>query len=57
MKRFACGDVIPGCDATFSAPDEGGIFSQVGAHAASAHGVPEVTPELQAAVRSHIRTV
>ncbi|RBY93882.1 hypothetical protein DQ244_00425 [Blastococcus sp. TBT05-19] len=55
MKHFACGDVIPGCDATFTAPDEGGIFAQVGPHAAHAHGVTEVTPELQAAVRSLIR--
>ena len=54
MKLFACGDVIPGCDATFTADDETGIFSQVGVHAAHAHGVTEVSPELVEAVRSHI---
>ena len=54
MKHFACGDVIPGCSATFSAVDENGIFTQVGSHAAADHGVTDVTPELVAAVRSHI---
>jgi predicted small metal-binding protein len=57
MKAFACGDVIPGCNATFSASDEDGIFAQAGAHAFEVHGVAEPTPELIAAVRSHIRTV
>ena len=56
MKRFACGDVIPGCDATFSATDDDGIFAQVVPHAASAHGVTEVTPELADTVRGLIRT-
>ena len=44
MKTFACGDVIPGCSASFSAPDEDGILAQVVGHAApwSGHpGVPE----------------
>jgi predicted small metal-binding protein len=54
MKTFACGDVIPGCGATFSAPDEGGIFTQAAGHAASEHGVTDFTPELVAAVRQHI---
>ncbi|MBB3086807.1 DUF1059 domain-containing protein [Geodermatophilus sabuli] len=55
MKTFACGDVIPGCSARFSAVDEGGILSAVAGHAAADHGVTDVTPELVAAVRSHIR--
>ena len=57
MKTFACGDVIPGCNASFSAADEDGIFAQAGAHAAAVHGVSEPTPELIAAVRSHIHSV
>ena len=28
MKRFACGDIIPGCDSTFTAPDDAGILAQ-----------------------------
>jgi predicted small metal-binding protein len=54
MKRFACGDVVPGCHATFTASDEAGIFSQVAPHAAAEHGLHEITPELQATVRSLI---
>jgi predicted small metal-binding protein len=57
MKTFACGDVIPGCSARFSAVDEGGILAAVGGHAAAEHGVTDVTPELVAAVRSHIHAV
>ena len=54
MKTFACGDVIPGCSASFSASDENGIFAQVAGHAAADHGVTDITPELVAAVRQHI---
>ena len=51
MKTFACGDVIPGCGARFSAADEDGIFAQVAGHAAADHGVTDITPELVQAVR------
>jgi predicted small metal-binding protein len=57
MKTFACGDVIPGCGARFSAADEGGIFSQVAGHAAADHGVTDITPELVQAVRDRIVSV
>ena len=55
MKTFTCGDVVPGCGSSFSAVDEGGILSQVAAHAAADHGLTDVTPELVAAVRAAIR--
>ena len=54
MKTFACGDVIPGCSARFSALDEGDIFAQVAGHAADEHGVTDITPELVQAVRDRI---
>ncbi len=54
MKRFACGDVIPGCDAAFTAPDEDAVLALAGAHAATVHGVTDPSPELVATVRSHI---
>ena len=57
MKTFACGDVIPGCGARFSAADEDGIFSQVAGHAAADHGVIDITPELVQAVRDRIVSV
>jgi predicted small metal-binding protein len=57
MKTFACGDVIPGCRASFSASDENGIFAQVAGHAVADHGVTDITPELVQAVRDSIVTV
>jgi predicted small metal-binding protein len=55
MKEFACGDVVPGCSATFLGPDDGSILEQVGRHAGREHGLSEVGPELVAAVREKIR--
>ncbi len=49
---LSCGDVMPGCDATFSAETEDELLAQVGPHAAEAHGVTEVTPEILEAVRA-----
>lgn len=54
MKKFSCGDVVPGCGATFSAADTDGILAQVAAHARTAHGVEEVSPELAGAVLANI---
>jgi predicted small metal-binding protein len=55
MKEFACGDVVPGCSATFLGSDDGSILEQVGRHADRDHALPEVGPELVAAVREKIR--
>jgi predicted small metal-binding protein len=55
VKRFTCGDVVPGCDATFLGVDDGAILQQVGAHAHEAHGLAEVGPELIDAVVASIR--
>ena len=54
-KHLLCGDVVDGCKATFTAGNEEEILRQVAAHAAQAHGVTEVSPELAAKVRSAIR--
>lgn len=45
MKRFACGDVIPGCDAEFHGSQDD-ILGEVAVHARDDHGLTEVTPEL-----------
>lgn len=57
MKTFACGDVVPGCDATWVCDTEDDILSNVAAHAASDHGLVEVPAELVAAVRANIVAV
>jgi len=54
MKRFPCGDVIPGCDVASTAPGEDEVRALAGAHAATVHGVTDPTPELVATVRSLI---
>ncbi|TFV53762.1 DUF1059 domain-containing protein [Blastococcus sp. TF02A-35] len=59
MKRFACGDIIPGCDATYTAADEDGIFAQAAPHAAEVHGITadQITPELMERFRAAMVTV
>ena len=53
MKQFRCGDVVPGCSATFhGAEDE--ILAEVAGHAQRDHGMTEVGPELVEAVRAHM---
>ncbi len=52
---LSCGDVMPGCAATFSAETEDELLGQVGPHAAEAHGVTEVTPEVLEAVRAAVK--
>ncbi len=52
---IACGDVMPGCAATFDAETKDELMGQVVAHAGADHGVTEVTPEVAAAVEGAIR--
>ena len=54
MKTLACGEIMPGCDATFQGQTDDEILAQAGRHAVEAHGL-EVTPEVVDLVRSHIR--
>ncbi len=55
MKRFSCGDVVPGCKVVFHSTTEEGILSQVGTHATLDHGMKEIPAELVNTVRDHIR--
>jgi predicted small metal-binding protein len=52
---LACGDVMPGCSATFEAESEEQLLEQVAPHAAEAHGIAEVTPDVLAAVKGAIK--
>ena len=45
MKRFRCGDVVPGCAATFEGTRED-VLAAMAHHATHDHGVAEVTPDL-----------
>ena len=54
-KEIACGEVVPGCAFKASAETEAELLKLVTAHAAEAHGVQQVTPELAAKVKAAIR--
>ena len=54
-KNIACGDVVPGCAFKTSAATEEELVKKVIAHAAEAHGLTEVTPEMAAKVRAAIK--
>lgn len=53
LKRFRCGDVVPGCGAVFTGPEES-VFALAGEHAVRDHGVDVTDPVLVAAVRAAI---
>ena len=57
MKRFACGDVVPGCDATFVCDSDDDILAQVAQHAAEVHGMTEVPEAVVVQVRERIYAV
>jgi len=57
MKRFSCGDVVPGCQAQWTAEDDDALLALVAVHARDDHGMDEVPAELVDQVRSHIVTV
>jgi predicted small metal-binding protein len=54
MKFFSCGDVVPGCDAHWARDTEADILTAVAEHAAEAHNLHTVSPELVDAVRAAI---
>ncbi|GAB3992752.1 DUF1059 domain-containing protein [Nocardioides marmoraquaticus] len=47
---LVCGDVMPGCTATFDNADRGALLADVASHAAADHGVTELTPDVLAVV-------
>lgn len=55
MKKFACGDVVPGCAAVWSAGSDDEILELVVGHAAAAHGLDPVSDQLVQQVRGLIQ--
>ena len=56
-KQMSCADVVPGCDYTAWAETEEELMELVVEHAKVAHGIQEITPELQQQVQAAIRDV
>ena len=44
--KLACGDVMPGCASHFENSDRGLLLDAVAVHAAAAHGIRDITPEV-----------
>lgn len=57
MKRFACGDVVPGCGARWEAHDEAALLAAVAGHAAEAHAMGELPEPVREAVLAHVEEV
>jgi predicted small metal-binding protein len=56
MKSFACGDVVPGCDARWVCSSEDEVLRQVALHAGSVHGMSSLPSDVILAVRSKMVT-
>ena len=54
MKQFACANVVDGCDGVVSGATEDDVLAAAARHAAEAHGMTEVPPEVVAAIRAGI---
>jgi predicted small metal-binding protein len=54
MKQFACGQVVDGCDGVVTGQDEDEVLAAAAQHAADAHGMTEVPPEVVSAIRAGI---
>lgn len=52
---LSCGDVMPGCAATFEADSEDDLLGQAAAHASADHGVSEIPPEVLERVKGAVR--
>jgi predicted small metal-binding protein len=57
MKAFACGAVVPGCTATFTADTEEELLGRVAEHAERDHGMSQIPPEVVEQVKANVREV
>jgi predicted small metal-binding protein len=56
MKRFECGNVVPGCDGVVTGETDEDVLAAAAQHAASVHGMTEVPDEVVTAIRAGITT-
>lgn len=54
MKKFSCGDVVPGCKATFEEETEDKLLARVADHAKQDHGMDEVPAEVLEKVKAKV---
>ena len=56
-KQLACDDLMKGCKFIAKAANEQELLKKVASHAAQAHAVKEISPELLAKVRAAMKEV
>jgi len=54
-KQLSCGDLMSGCEAVIEGKDETEVMAKAAEHAKTAHGLPQIPPELAGKVRSAIK--
>ena len=54
-KTIECNDLFPGCQFKAEADNEAELLEKVAAHAASAHGITEITDDMVGKVKGCIR--
>ncbi len=54
-KTIECNDLFPGCEFKAEAEGEAELLQKVAAHAASAHGITEITDDIVGKVKGCIR--
>lgn len=57
MKSFVCGDVVPGCTASWVSSTDDEILVLVAQHASAVHGIHTVSAELAQSVTDRIVVV
>jgi predicted small metal-binding protein len=57
MKQFKCGDVVLGCEWVTRSDDEQVLFEEIHEHARVVHGMDQVPPEVEDAIKGVITEV
>ena len=56
-KKFACGDVVSGCNWHTTAKDEKELFQKITEHAKNDHNMTEIPDEILQKVKSKIQEI
>ena len=54
MKSFRCGDIVPGCGASFRATSDEELFGMIRDHARDEHGMDPVPAPVLEQVRARV---
>ncbi|PJC51101.1 MAG: hypothetical protein CO032_01265 [Nitrosopumilales archaeon CG_4_9_14_0_2_um_filter_34_16] len=56
-KKFACGDVVDGCEWSVTAKDENELFQKISEHAKNVHEMTDIPDEIVHKVKSKIQEI